>query len=29
VLLGEAMQPLQMAGGIVVLAGIYLARRAS
>lgn len=28
-LLGEAMQPLQMAGGIIVLAGIYLARRAS
>lgn len=26
-LLGEAMQPLQMAGGLIVLAGIYLARR--
>lgn len=27
-LLGEAMQPVQMAGGAIVLAGIYLARRA-
>jgi len=26
-LLGEAMQPVQMAGGAIVLAGIYLARR--
>ena len=29
VLLGEPMVPLQMAGGLVVLAGIYLARRGS
>ncbi|MBM3347294.1 MAG: DMT family transporter [Betaproteobacteria bacterium] len=29
VLLGEAMQPVQMAGGLIVLAGIYIARRAS
>ena len=29
VLLGEALTPLQMLGGAVVLAGIYLARRAS
>ncbi len=28
-LLAEPMQPLQMAGGAIVLAGIYLARRAS
>jgi drug/metabolite transporter (DMT)-like permease len=28
-LLGEALTPLQMVGGVVVLAGIYLARRAS
>ncbi len=27
-LLGEAMQPVQMAGGAIVLAGIYLARQA-
>lgn len=27
-LLGESMLPLQMAGGVIVLAGIYLARRA-
>jgi drug/metabolite transporter (DMT)-like permease len=26
-LLGEAMLPVQMAGGAIVLAGIYLARR--
>jgi len=29
VLLGEVVAPLQMAGGLVVLAGIYLARRGS
>src|SRR2546430_16163945 len=29
VLLGEALVPLQIAGGIVVLIGIYLARRGS
>ena len=29
VLLGEAVGPVQMLGGMVVLAGIYLARRAS
>lgn len=29
VLLGEGMGPLQMAGGLVVLAGIYMAKRAS
>jgi drug/metabolite transporter (DMT)-like permease len=29
VLLGEPLVPLQMAGALVVLAGIYLARRGS
>ena len=29
VLLGETVGPVQMPGGLVVLAGIYLARRAS
>jgi drug/metabolite transporter (DMT)-like permease len=29
VLLSEALVPLQMAGGVIVLAGIYLARRGS
>jgi drug/metabolite transporter (DMT)-like permease len=29
ILLGEPLVPLQIAGGIVVLAGIYLARRGS
>jgi drug/metabolite transporter (DMT)-like permease len=29
VLLGEVMSPLQMLGGVVVLLGIYLARRSS
>lgn len=28
-LLGESVGPVQMLGGLVVLAGIYLARRAS
>jgi drug/metabolite transporter (DMT)-like permease len=29
VLLSEALVPLQLAGGLIVLAGIYLARRGS
>jgi len=29
VLLSEALVPLQIAGGLIVLAGIYLARRGS
>jgi drug/metabolite transporter (DMT)-like permease len=29
ILLGEPLVPLQIAGGIVVLVGIYLARRGS
>ena len=29
ILLSEPLVPLQMAGGVVVLAGIYLARRGS